>query len=116
MRFIWPRPGVRSVTQATLTRQQFDALVLGLPWQRLERMGVIARACLAHARRKFDELKTANTSAVTNGALRHIAVSYRVERELASLSGDVRLGLRETLTKQPGGAARVAATRAGQGT
>jgi transposase len=28
---------------ATLTQQQFDALVLGLPWQRLEDMRVITR-------------------------------------------------------------------------
>jgi hypothetical protein len=27
-----------------LTREQFDALVLGLPWQRLEHMKVITRA------------------------------------------------------------------------
>lgn len=26
-----------------LTQQQFDALVLGLPWQRLEQMRVITR-------------------------------------------------------------------------
>jgi transposase len=26
-----------------LTREQFDALVLGLPWQRLEQMRIIAR-------------------------------------------------------------------------
>jgi transposase len=26
-----------------LTQQQFDALVLGLPWQRLEQMKVISR-------------------------------------------------------------------------
>ena len=38
-RFIWPRTGV--TTPAALTRQQFDALVLGLPWQRLEHMSVI---------------------------------------------------------------------------
>ncbi len=39
-RFWWP-----SGTQAqpALTRTQFDALVLGLPWQRLEQMQVITR-------------------------------------------------------------------------
>lgn len=35
-RFQWPARG--SVVPASLTRQQFDALVLGLPWQRLEQM------------------------------------------------------------------------------
>lgn len=39
-RFIWPRDGV---TPPALTRAQFDALVLGLPWQRLEHMQVITR-------------------------------------------------------------------------
>ena len=38
-RFIWPRTGM--TTPAALTQQQFDALVLGLPWQRLESMRVI---------------------------------------------------------------------------
>jgi len=38
-RFLWPRAG--SAAPATLTRAQFDALVLGLPWQRLEQMAVI---------------------------------------------------------------------------
>jgi hypothetical protein len=39
-RFCWP-DAAASVPQ--LTREQFDALVLGLPWQRLEQMWVIAR-------------------------------------------------------------------------
>lgn len=42
-RFVWPRPLTDSGQPLTLTRQQFDALVLGLPWQRLERMQVITR-------------------------------------------------------------------------
>ena len=32
----WPAAG--SLAPLTLSRQQFDALVLGLPWQRLEQM------------------------------------------------------------------------------
>ena len=39
-RFAWPRAGE---TTPALTRAQFDALVLGLPWQRLEQMQVITR-------------------------------------------------------------------------
>ncbi len=37
-RFIWPREGADSVT---LTRAQFDALVLGLPWQHVGDAGII---------------------------------------------------------------------------
>ena len=39
-RFIWPRPG-ESAASTALTQPQFNALVLGLPWQRLEQMAVI---------------------------------------------------------------------------
>jgi transposase len=40
-RFQWPAPG--SAAPVELTRAQFDALVLGLPWQRLEHMQRITR-------------------------------------------------------------------------
>lgn len=36
-RFVWPRDG----TTLTLGQAQFDALVLGLPWQRIGEAGVI---------------------------------------------------------------------------
>jgi len=39
--FVWTDDS--AVTALQLTRQQFDALVLGLPWQRLPEMGVITR-------------------------------------------------------------------------
>ena len=39
-RFVWPR---EAGTPPAITRAQFDALVLGLPWQRLEHMQVITR-------------------------------------------------------------------------
>jgi len=39
--FMWADNGAGTALQ--LTRQQFDALVLGLPWQRLPEMGVITR-------------------------------------------------------------------------
>ena len=49
-RFVWPRElldGSRSGSSApaplTLTQPQFDALVLGLPWQKLEQMRAITR-------------------------------------------------------------------------
>ncbi|QFZ81889.1 IS66 family insertion sequence element accessory protein TnpB [Variovorax sp. NFACC27] len=41
--FAWPAQGSTSGAPLTLTREQFDALVLGLPWQRLEDMRVITR-------------------------------------------------------------------------
>ena len=41
-RFLWPRDIV-STEPLALTQAQFDALVLGLPWQRLHEMSVITR-------------------------------------------------------------------------
>jgi len=38
-RFVWP--GTTSAAVPALTQAQFDALVLGLPWQRLQNMQVI---------------------------------------------------------------------------
>jgi len=40
-RFLLPTPGAAG--PAELTRQQFEALVIGLPWQRLEHMQRITR-------------------------------------------------------------------------
>ena len=36
--FMWPRAGVET---RSITRAQFDALVLGLPWQRVGEAGII---------------------------------------------------------------------------
>jgi transposase len=41
-RFVWPADTGTALPQ--LTREQFDALVLGLPWQRLEQLRAISRA------------------------------------------------------------------------
>ena len=41
-RFVWAPAHATSPT-LELTRDQFDALVVGLPWQRLPEMGVITR-------------------------------------------------------------------------
>jgi transposase len=38
-KFVWPRDGAAALS---LTRAQLDALVLGLPWQRLGEAGVIS--------------------------------------------------------------------------
>ena len=40
-RFAWPRELSDQVAPMALTQAQFDALVLGLPWQRLTQMQVI---------------------------------------------------------------------------
>ena len=37
-KFVWPRDGASTMT---LTRLQLDALVLGLPWQRIGEAGII---------------------------------------------------------------------------
>ena len=42
-RFVWPRQVDAGSAPMALTQQQFDALVLGLPWQRLAHMQVITR-------------------------------------------------------------------------
>ena len=38
-KFVWPRDAAPT---HTLTREQLDALVLGLPWQRIGQAGVIS--------------------------------------------------------------------------
>ena len=42
-RFVWPREAFAATAPMALTQAQFDALVVGLPWQRLEHMRVITR-------------------------------------------------------------------------
>jgi len=42
-RFVWPRNVTDAASPLPLTQQQFDALVLGLPWQKLEQMQAITR-------------------------------------------------------------------------
>ena len=41
--FEWPRNIATDAAPLALTKDQVDALVLGLPWQRLEQMRVITR-------------------------------------------------------------------------
>ena len=41
--FEWPRGTAAESTSLTLTSDQFNALVLGLPWQRLEQLQRITR-------------------------------------------------------------------------
>jgi transposase len=42
-RFMWPREVGAAAAPMALTQPQFDALVLGLPWQRLTQMQLITR-------------------------------------------------------------------------
>ena len=53
-----------------------------------------AAGCLAHARRKFDELIKDNQSPVALQAVQRIAWIYRIEREVQSLTIDERLAQR----------------------
>ena len=41
--FVWPRGVSAAAAPMTLTQAQFDALVLGLPWQRLTQLQSITR-------------------------------------------------------------------------
>ena len=71
----------------------YDSVVGAEP----ERSGA---GCLAHARRKFDELlREGGRSDVATEALQRIAQIYRVERELAALTAQARLDNRQAITK-----------------
>jgi transposase len=51
--------------------------------------------CLAHARRKFDELVKANASVVAGQAIQRIAGLYRIEADAKALSAGQRLRMRQ---------------------
>ena len=55
--------------------------------------------CVAHARRKFDELFKANASPVAAEAIQRIAWLYRIETEAKELKSEERLQLRQQQTK-----------------
>ena len=40
-KFVWPRDTDNTAATVTLSRSQFDALVLGLPWHRIGEAGII---------------------------------------------------------------------------
>ena len=58
-----------------------------------------AAGCLAHARRKFDELIKDNQSPVALQAVQRIAWIYRIEREVQSLTVTERLAVRQSRSK-----------------
>jgi transposase len=82
--------------RGTLVRDEYkayDSVIDAVPDR-------IAAGCLAHARRKFDELLLDGaTNAVAPEALKRIAAIYRVERELAQRTPDERLALRGSATR-----------------
>jgi transposase len=61
----------------------------------LKQPGRIEAGCLAHARRKFDELAKANASTVAQQAIQRIARLYRVENEAREMAPDDRLAHRQ---------------------
>ena len=58
-----------------------------------------AAACVAHARRKFDELAKTGMSALGEEAIRRFARIYEVEGELAALHDEERRARRQELAK-----------------
>lgn len=51
--------------------------------------------CLAHARRKFDELLKANASVVAGQAIQRIAWLYKIEADAKALTAEQRLQMRQ---------------------
>lgn len=61
--------------------------------------GRTAAGCLAHARRKFDELIKVNQSPVAQQAVQRIAWIYRIEQEARHLCAEDRLAMRRERSK-----------------
>lgn len=59
----------------------------------------IGAGCLAHARRKFDELVKDNLSPVGTQAIQRIAALYKIEREIKGLSVQDRHAARQSSSK-----------------
>jgi transposase len=64
-----------------------------------KREGRLEAGCLAHARRKFDELSKANASPVAVLAIQRIARLYKVEAEARAMTIDERLAHRQRHAK-----------------
>jgi transposase len=74
----------------TLVRDEFSGYEAVLSVQ-----GRVGAGCLAHARRKFDELVKANASEVAAQAIQRIAWLYRIEADARPLSAEQRLLMRQ---------------------
>lgn len=73
----------------TLVRDEFSGYEAVLSIK-----GRVGAGCLAHARRKFDELVKANASEVAAQAIQRIAWLYRIEADARALSCQQRLQMR----------------------
>jgi transposase len=91
------RAGRRS-WQGTLVRDEYagyDSALDAQSWP-----GRIGAGCLAHARRKFDELlKAGGGSSVADEVLRRMARIWRLEREFVGMDAPRRLAARQELAK-----------------
>jgi transposase len=65
----------------------------------LAREGRIEAGCLAHSRRRFDELFKANQSPVAAEAIQRIALLYKFERDARDMGSADRLALRQQYSK-----------------
>jgi transposase len=83
--------------QGTLMTDRYGAYDMVLD-ERLH-PGRKAAACVAHARRKFDELAKAGTSLVGEEAIQRFAGIYAVERELTGLNYEERRSRRQALAR-----------------
>jgi len=97
VRFLGPPREGEEGWRGTLVRDEYSAYDSVIDARK--HPGRIAAGCLAHARRKFDELIKHNASVVAPQALRHIAEIYRVERELVGMSAAQRLAARKQATE-----------------
>jgi transposase len=59
----------------------------------------VSAGCLAHARRKFDELVKDNLSPVGTQAIQRIAALYKIEREIKCFSAEDRHATRQSSAK-----------------
>jgi transposase len=64
-----------------------------------KREGCVEAGCLAHARRKFDELAKANASPVAAQAIVRIARIYRVESQAREMTAQARLTHRQQYSR-----------------
>jgi transposase len=64
-----------------------------------KREGCIEAGCLAHARRKFDELAKANASPVAAQAIQRVARIYRLESQAREMTVQARLAHRQQHTR-----------------
>jgi transposase len=63
------------------------------------REGCVEAGCLAHARRKFDELAKANASPVAEQAIVRIARIYRIESQAREMEAQARLAHRQQFSR-----------------